>query len=200
MIKILFTAIITFLATSIDEIPILFMLYTKSSNRGKGKIITSSYFVGTFLLVAIGLLGALGLGMIPANWAIGFIGLIPFIMGVKTLLSGEEDEQEVVDKNQKYKGVWIQVLAITIGLGADDIGVYIPLFTTLTGWEIIQMILVFAAGTALLCFISYQLTKIEKLNSFIETYERYIVGIIFAGIGIYVMSECGTLGKIAEMF
>lgn len=46
MIKILFTALITFIATSIDEIPILFMLYTKSGNRGKGKIITSAYFVG----------------------------------------------------------------------------------------------------------------------------------------------------------
>jgi len=121
-------------------------------------------------------------------------------MGIKILLSGEEDEQEVVDKNQKYKGVWIQVLAITIGLGADDIGVYIPLFTTLTGWEIIQMMLVFVVGTALFCFTSFQLTKIEKLNSFIETYERYIVGIIFAGIRIYVMSECGTFEKIAAMF
>ncbi len=125
--------------------------------------------------------------------------MVPFGLGIKILIRGEDNEQEIVDKNQKYKSIWIQVLAITIGLGADDIGVYIPLFTTLTGWEIMQMILVFGFGTALLCFISYQLTRIEKITSFIEKYERFIIGIIFVGIGMYVMYECGTFRKIAEM-
>jgi cadmium resistance transport/sequestration family protein len=200
MIKTLFTAIITYLATSIDEIPILFMLYTRSSNRRKGNIITIAYFAGTFFLITMGLLGAFGLGLISSNWVLGFIGLIPFIMGIKTLLGGEEKEDTVMNKNQKHLGLWFQIFIITLGLGVDDIGIYIPLFITLTGWEITLMLFVFVAGTALLCFISYQLTRIEKLTAFIETYERYIVGIIFAGIGMYVMSECGTFKKITEIF
>jgi cadmium resistance protein CadD (predicted permease) len=87
----------------------------------------------------------------------------------------------------------IQVLAITIVLGADDLGVYIPLFTTLTGWEVLQMLLVFIFGTAILCFASYRLTRIEQLTAFIETYERFIIGIIFVAIGVFVMVEYGTL-------
>lgn len=194
----LLTAIATYLAASIDEVPVLFMLYTKSSNRGKSKIITLSYFIGTFVLVGLGLMGALGLSLISQKWIIGLVGLVPLVMGIKVLLKGEDDdeEEEAMAASQKYKTLAVQVLAITIGLGADDLGVYIPLFTTLTGLEILQMLLVFALCTAVLCLISYRLTKIEVLTDFIEKYERYIVGTIFAAIGIFVMAECGTLAKL----
>jgi cadmium resistance transport/sequestration family protein len=199
MIQTIITAIVTYIATSIDEIPILFMLYTKQSNRGKAKTITLSYFLGTFILISIGLLGSLGLGFIPEQWMMGLFGLIPLILGIKILIKGEDGEEEGVKKSiQKYKSLGIQVLAITIGLGADDLAVYIPLFTTLEGWEIISMVLVFALGTAVLCRISYKLTSINKLTEFIEKYERFIVGIIFTAIGIFIMLECGTFAHFLE--
>ncbi len=195
MIQTIITAIVTYIATSIDEIPILFMLYTKQSNRGKAKTITLSYFLGTFILISIGLLGSLGLGFIPEQWIMGLFGLVPLALGIKILIKGEDDEEEEEGINksiQRYKSLGIQVLAITIGLGTDDLAVYIPLFTTLEGWEIISMVLVFALGTAVLCRISYKLTSINKLTEFIEKYERFIVGIIFTVIGLFIMFECGT--------
>lgn len=199
MIKTLITAVITYLATSIDEIPVLFMLYMSGSNKGKGKTITATYFLGTFVLVAVGLLGAFGLVLIPVKWAIGLIGLIPIIMGVKIFFDGDDDEEKAMAAAQKFKNLLIRVLVITLALGADDLGVYIPLFTTLSSWEITQMILVFAIGTAILCLISYRLTHIEKLSDFIEDRERYIISIVFIVIGIYVMFECKTFSGIVAL-
>ena len=85
-VKLILTAVITYLATSIDEIPVLFMLYKKSDNKNKGKIITVAYVAGTFLLIATGFLGAYGLIQIPAQWMIGLVGLIPLAMGVRILV------------------------------------------------------------------------------------------------------------------
>ncbi len=201
MIKTIITALITYIATSIDEIPVLFMLYTKAGNRAKGKTITITYFIGTFILITLGLLGAFGLGKIPEKWMIGFVGLVPIVMGIKILITGEEeDDEKAIASTQKFKIFCIQVLAVTIGLGADDLGVYIPLFTTLTGWEIVLMVLVFTFGTALLCYISFQLTRIDQLTVFIEKYERFIIGIVFTVIGFSVITECGTLSKIVDLF
>jgi cadmium resistance transport/sequestration family protein len=201
MIKTIIAALITYVATSIDEIPVLFMLYTKAGNRGKGKTITIFYFIGPFILIALGLLGALGLELIPAKWIVGFAGLVPLVMGIKILIKGEDEEEEkAVNSMKKFKTLGIQVLVITLLLGADDLGVYMPLFTTLTGWEIFQMLLVFVLGTAALCVTSYQLTRIDKLTNIIEKYERYIIGIIFVAIGIFVMMECGTISKILNIF
>lgn len=196
MVKTILTAVIIYLATSIDEIPVLFMLYSKSTNKGKGKSITGAYFAGTFLLVAVGLLCSYGLVQIPAKWIIGFIGLIPLAMGIKILIRGDDDEEEAADRASRRKSLWAQVLVITVALGADDLGVYIPLFTTLTLWQFFQMLIVFIIGTAVLCLISYRLTHIEKLTGFIEKQERYIVGIVFIAVGILVMAECGTFIRL----
>ena len=195
MIQTILTALAVYIATSIDEIPILFMLYTRQSNRGKAKLITLAYFLGTFVLIGIGLLGSSGLGFIPEQWIIGLFGLVPLILGVKVLIKGEDDEEkENAEKiTQKYQSQMLQVLAVTIGLGADDLSVYVPLFTTMDGWNIFIMILVFAICTAVLCKISYKLTSICQLVEFMEKYERFIIGLIFTTIGIFIMFESGTI-------
>ena len=199
MLKIILTAMITFVATSIDEIPVFFMLYAKNVGKGKSKIITLAYFIGTFLLITLGLFGAFGLMQIPVKWVIGLTGLLPLGMGIKVLIKGDDDEEKAVATAHKHKTLWLQVLVITLALGADDLGVYIPLFTTLAGWEFLLMLLVFTIGTAILCFVSYRLTKIDQLMRFLEKQEHFIVGIVFIGIGIFVMFDCGTFSEIIEL-
>jgi cadmium resistance transport/sequestration family protein len=147
------------------------------------------------LLIGIGFLGAFGLGFIPEQWVLGAFGMVPLALGIKSLIKGEDNdkEEEEAEKSlQKYKSLGIQVLAITIGLGADDLGLYIQLFTTQKGWKILLMMLIFLLGTAVLCWISYKLKLISKLTDFVEKYERFITGIVFIAIGIYIMYECGT--------
>jgi cadmium resistance transport/sequestration family protein len=177
------------------------MLYISSEHKGKGKTITFNYFLGTFLLVLIGLLGAWGLVLIPLKWVIGLIGLIPIIMGVKIFFDGDDDDEEkAVAASKKFHMLWMQVLVITLAMGADDLGVYIPLFTTLDTFEMIQMFIVFVIGTAILCLVSYRLTKIDKLKQFIEQKERYLVSIIFVVIGVMVLIECQTLTGLIKLF
>jgi len=124
-------------------------------------------------------------------------------MGLKILIKGEQEDDEkdkAFASANKYKTLFPQVLAITLGLGADDLGVFIPLFTTLTGIQIVLMLLVFVLGTAILCTVSYKLTQITALTEFIKKYERYIVGVVFTGLGILIMAERGTISKLISLF
>jgi cadmium resistance transport/sequestration family protein len=149
--------------------------------------------------VAAGILGSAGLNLIPAKWLVGMIGLVPLYMGIRILILGEEEEQKEASAVESYGKLWIKVLAITIGLGADDLGVYIPLFTTLSAAKLLLMLPVFLLMTGILCLISYRLTEIDKLSTYIERFERIIEGIVFIGIGIIVLIECGTFSKLTEL-
>lgn len=196
MLQTIITAIITYLATSMDEISILFMLYSNPKNKGKALTITATYCTGTFLLIGIGLIGAHGLVQIPVKWAVGLIGFIPLLMGIKELLKREDEDEKATDPAKNRKSLCRQVLIITMALGVDDLGVYIPLFTTKSGRDIALMVLIFAVGALLLSFISYRMICINKLTNFIENKERYIEGFVFIAIGIMVMIECGTINEI----
>lgn len=197
MILTVLTMLLTYLATSIDEIPILFLFYTRAKRRGEQRQITLSYYIGTFLLIGIGLLGARGLLLLPQRWMVGFIGLIPFILGIKILLRGEEEEKtETLMKC--FPSLGLQVFMVTLAFGADDLGVYIPLFTTFGALEIIIMLLLVILGTAVLCFVSHRLASVDLLTEFIEKRERYIIGSIFILLGIYVMFECSTIAHLME--
>jgi cadmium resistance protein CadD (predicted permease) len=121
-------------------------------------------------------------------------------MGVKVLLTGDDDDEKAEALAVRLKSVWVQVLIITLALGADDLGVYIPLFTTINAWELIQMLIVFVIGTAALCLTSYRLTRTTSLTSFIEKGERFIVGFVFIAIGILVMVECGSFTVLLGLF
>jgi cadmium resistance transport/sequestration family protein len=157
--------------------------------------------LGTFLLVLIGLLGAWGLVLIPLKWVIGLIGLIPIIMGIKIFFDDDDDDEEkAVAASKKYNKLWLLVLIITLVMGVDDLGVYIPLFTTLGGFDILQMLIVFAIGTLILCLISYRLTKIDILKRFIESKEKFIIGFVFIAIGVMVLLECETVSGIVRLF
>lgn len=198
MIHSLVTALVTYLATSVDEIPVLFLLYSRSDHRGKAKTITAGYFIGTGLLIFAGLAGALGVGQIPKTWIIGLFGLVPLLMGIKMLLFGEEEDEEekAFGLAKKQKTLLMQVVVITLGLGADDIGVYLPVFSTLSAGELVSWIVVFALCTAGMCIISYKMTHLGKWADFIENYERYLVGIVFIVLGVLILFECGTIEKV----
>ena len=189
MIKTIVTACITYVSTSLDEIPILFMLYTTALYKGKGKSITLTYFIGTFVLIGAGFLGAFGLNVLPVKWVIGLFGIVPFIMGIKTFLEDDNDEVKALETAEKYNSLWIKVFVITIILGADDLGIYIPLFTTIRGWEIIQVLTVFVVGTTALCFISFKISKISILNSFFEKRGRFIAGSSYILLGLVVIHD-----------
>ncbi len=60
-------------------------------------------------------------------------------------------------------------------VGGDNLGIYIPYFTSLAFSEIVITLIVFAFSVAVLCYVSYKLAKISFVSRTLEKYERIIV-------------------------
>jgi cadmium resistance protein CadD (predicted permease) len=100
-------------------------------------------------------------------------------------IKGKDDDDT---DNIKRIGV-LSVIALTFSGGADNIGVYVPLFTGYSVSEILVAAVVFALLTAVWCFIGSKLASLPFVRSFIEKYEHIIVPSVFILLGVYILLE-----------
>lgn len=85
-------------------------------------------------------------------------------------------KKEVVEKleSRGTNRLFWTVALITIASGGDNLGIYIPYFTSLAFSEIIIALIVFAISVAVLCYISYKLAKISFVSETLEKCERCV--------------------------
>ena len=197
MLQTIFSAFAVYISTSIDYLFILLIIFSQSHTKKGLRQIFLGQYLGTGILVAISLFAAYVLNFIPQDWIIGLLGLIPIYLGIRVAFVGEEEEEEgeVVEKleSRGTNRLFWTVALITIASGGDNLGIYIPYFTSLAFSEIIIALIVFAISVAVLCYISYKLAKISFVSETLEKYERIIVPIMFIALGIFIMIENGTI-------
>ncbi len=182
------------MSTSIDYLLILVILYSQKKNHQRSGRILAGQYLGLSLLILASLIAAFAIHLIPQDWIVGFLGLVPLFLGIRAAVRPEsEEEDEVLSSSQKYGSLVISVAAITIASGGDNLGIYIPYFTTLRPLQIGIVILLFAVLTFLLNFASKKISEIKPLGEAIEKYERIIVPVIFIALGIYILIENGTI-------
>lgn len=197
MLQSIFSAIVVYVSTSIDYLFILLIIFSQSHTKKGLRQIFLGQYLGTGILVAVSLVAAYMLNFIPQDWIIGLLGFIPIYLGIRVAVAGEEEEEEeeVVEKleSRGTSRLFWTVALLTIASGGDNLGIYIPYFASLSVFEIVIALIVFAISIALLCFISYKLAKISFVSDALEKYERVIVPIVFIGLGFFIMLENDTI-------
>ncbi|HAB96642.1 MAG TPA: cadmium resistance protein CadD, partial [Enterococcus sp.] len=187
-----------YISTSIDYLFILLIIFSQSHTQKGIRHIFWGQYLGTGILVAVSLFAAYVLNFIPQDWIIGLLGLIPIYLGIRVAVIGEEEEEEEEEVVEKLESrgtsrLFWTVALITIASGGDNLGIYIPYFTSLAFSEILIALVVFVISIAILCFISYKLAKISFVSETLEKYERIIIPIVFIGLGIFILVENGTI-------
>lgn len=198
MLTVLLSSIVVFVSTSIDYIIILVLMFKQKRLKKHLLSVVTGVYLGTFTLVTLSLVAAYGLKLIPEEWIIGLLGLIPIGIGIRAALKSEKEDEDDDELNQKLKKsqpskLIVLVALVSIASGGDNVGVYIPYFSSLTNTQIITAIIVFIVGTAALCYAGYRLTRIRYISETLERYERIIVPVVYITLGLYIMIESGTI-------
>lgn len=200
MLATLFSAIVVFASTSFDYAVILVLMFKQQQFRQHVAPVVVGVYLGTLVLVAVSLVAAHGLKLIPEEWVIGLLGFIPIAIGVYSIIkskSGDDDgdDDELVPKIKKARvGKIISVvMLVTLASGGDNVGVYIPYFSSLSATQTIVALIVFIIGTAVLCYGSYKLAHVKHLSDKLEKYEKIIVPVVYIALGLYILLENGTI-------
>lgn len=202
MIATIFTAIAVYVATGIDYLIILILLFSQIK-KGQMKHIWIGQYLGTVIIVSVSLLAAYGVNFIPQPWIVGLLGLLPIYLGVKIWIKGEEDADESnllsLLSSDRFNQLYLTVTFIVLASSADDFSIYVPYFTTLHAIEIPVVMLVFFIMVGVLCYASYRLASVNYISEKIEKYERWVVPIVFIGLGLYILYENGTINTLFSL-
>lgn len=207
-LTVVLVAISSFVATNIDDIIILMLFFSQVNDNFRPRHIIIGQYLGFTVLILASLPGLLGGLIIPKAW-MGLLGFAPIFIGLKQLLSREEDEatvqtvshQSTVSQNQKFLGLSLSnllntqtynVAAITVANGGDNIGIYVPLFASGNLLSFGITLGIFYVFIGLWCLIAYLLTRQPTFGKLLARYVNAFVPFFLIGLGIFILIESQT--------
>jgi cadmium resistance protein CadD (predicted permease) len=184
--EILVAGFLAFVSSNIDDLFILVLFYGNNSYRNRE--IIWGQFLGIFALTAISLTGSLVGLFIPQKY-IGLLGIIPLFIGLKELYKlikhRNHEEHNVGYKSNKNKT--LTVAGVCFANGGDNIGIYVPLFATVSWTGKILIAAIFLVLTYLWCVIARRIVRYPIVLSALDKYGHMVTPFVFILLGIYIL-------------
>lgn len=202
MIQNIVTSIILYSGTAVDLLIILMLFFAKRKSRKDIINIYLGQFLGSVSLILLSLLFAFVLNYIPSKEILGLLGLIPIFLGLKVLLLGDSDGEAIAKDGLRKdnKNLIFLVAMITFAsCGADNIGVFVPYFTTLNLVNLIVTLLTFLVMIYLLVFSAQKLAQVPSVGETLEKYSRWFIAVVYLGLGMYILIENNSFDMLWTM-
>jgi cadmium resistance transport/sequestration family protein len=197
------TGLGAFVATNIDDILILTLLFAQVTPTFRHRHIVFGQYLGFILLIIVSLPGFFGSFIFPFS-SVKLLGLLPIFIGLNSLFE-EDDEEDSVSIESEIKPTKFSFLspqtytvaAITIANGSDNIGVYVPLFANSNLESLLVILGVFLTLVGFWCYIAYKLTSLTAIAELVTSYGNTFVPCILIGLGVFIIKENILLSLIA---
>lgn len=180
--KIILTAILTFIATELDDFAVYVLLFARQKNQRRaiflGQITTLAIISAACAFLSI------PLSRIPPQY-LRFIGIVPVFMGIWTIFKKDDEDD---DETKSFgTGAFLTSMFLTFSSSADNLGIYIPYFTNLQVPEKISAIIVFLILQCLWSFLQIKTANIPVVQKIVEKTSRILVPVIFILLGIMII-------------
>lgn len=188
MTAVIFTSILSFVSTNIDNIFILMLLYAQVQARSGILRVAAGQFLGIGLLTAVSIAGALGTQLFPPHLA-GLLGFLPLFLGIRAWFShrSEQNQPEQLPEEKTQAGFLSSAL-LAIANGADNIGVYIPVFSGCSLPDFAVVLLTFAGMQALWCVLALKLANQPYIREKIRRFRHVLVPAVMIFLGISILA------------
>lgn len=186
MSEVILTAVIAYILTSIDDLIIGALYFSQSRSHRDDLCICAGRYIGMGILMAISCAGASGLSFVPDRY-ISLLGILPIALGIREYINNRNDASAETAEIISSRGVLIGVVLVTFANGADNIGVYIPLFSGYTMAEIAAACIVFLTMTGIWNSLSKALANLPVLRGIIMKHKRAIAPAIYIILGLYIL-------------
>ena len=192
----LLQAIGLFVATNIDDIIVLSLFFARGAGRpGTTAKILAGQYLGFVGILAAALLVTLGAGWALPEEAIPYFGLIPLALGLWAAWQAYRGEGDDDDAAVSGKSVAVATVAgVTFANGGDNIGVYVPVFLTISTPAVITFCIMFLVLVAVLVAMAKFVATRRPIAEVLERWEHILFPIVLIGLGVAILVGGGAFG------
>lgn len=175
-----------FISTNIDDLLLLVGFF---SDRSFSRVhIFAGQILGMATIVAISLEAASAALAIAPQRA-GWLGVAPIVIGIVKLLRLGKTEEE---GRPTAVGI-LQVAAVTLVNGGDNIAAYTPIFAIQGSRDMIATLTIFAALTLVWCLAALGLVRHTPLGKPLRRYGHVLLPFILIGLGGLILYRSGAV-------
>lgn len=197
-------AVTAFIATNLDDMFILIYFFTRNEFN-KVSIVLGQY-IGISVLILISMLAYFFKFIIPPSY-IALLGIFPIVIGLNHLCNFKKNsshnlsnkinytnKKDIVHDNSSLSIMNIlKVATVTFSNGGDNIGVYAPLFVSLSISQIFLTSTTFLVMVGIWCIISYIMVINKIIGYKLQEYGYIILPFVLIIIGIGVLTSWGSI-------
>ncbi|MFF4632747.1 cadmium resistance transporter [Streptomyces griseorubiginosus] len=185
-----------FAVTNIDDVLILSLFFAQGAGRhGSARRIVMGQYLGFAAILAVAIAAAFGATFLPES-AVPYLGLLPLTLGLKAAWQAwkhradEEADQQTADGGPKV----LEVAAVTLANGGDNIGVYVPVFATAGVGGMSVYAVVFLILVAVWCFAGHFFTTRPIVAKALSRRGHVLLPLVLIAIGLLILIEGGAFG------
>ncbi|PXA78890.1 cadmium resistance transporter [Auritidibacter sp. NML120636] len=184
-----------FIATNIDDIIILSLFFGRGQGQpGTTRRILLGQYLGFLGILGAAVLAALGAQALLPDQVLPCFGLIPLGLGLwATWQAWRNRDDDAAQLEGKRVSVWT-VAAVTFANGGDNIGVYVPVFVSVSWSTILAYCIVFLLLVAVLVFVARWITSRKPIAEALERWEHILFPAVLIGLGVVILISGGAFG------
>jgi cadmium resistance transport/sequestration family protein len=203
--------IIAFVATNLDDIVVLMVFFAQVNAKFRPWQIVTGQYLGFVVLLLLSLPGYFGGRLVPAHW-IGLLGLVPLGIGLKILFAPNDEAADAVQvlesgANNRLQRLLafvppqvLQVGAITVANGGDNLGIYVPLFASKNLAGLLTIVATFLLLVGVWCYVAWRLVKQPLVSRVLSEYGDQLIPWVLMALGGYILYESGTVAYFLKSF
>lgn len=191
-------ALALFVATNIDDIIVLSLFFGRGQGQpGTTRRILLGQYIGYSAILGVSVLTALAAEAFLPEEVLPYFGLIALTLGLWAAWRawrdrGKEDDGEA-QLDGKRVSVWT-VAVVSFGNSGDSIGVYVPVFVSISGAAVIAFCTVFLLLVPLLVLAARWITSRKPIAEVLERWESVLFPLVLIATGVIILVTGGAFG------
>jgi len=186
------TALVVFVATNVDDILLLAVFF--ADHRLRPGAVVAGQFLGMGVLIAVSAGVALAALAVPPGWP-ALLGAIPLAMGLWQLLQlirrrGTGDDDDAAEAERRVEGrlrsQTLAVTAVTLANGADNLSVYVPVFSS-DPYGVPLYAGLFMVLTGVWCVLGRAVVRAPAIGPAMQRFGHVLLPIVLIAIGAQIL-------------